>query len=346
MVVARDRGRQHAFLGLLRRDLRLDDVHPLRPATTCAQAWAARGRPRGPALWPEASESRLAHSAATRPNGGSPRLPSLCREIQLQDVGELAAVLPLQPLLHCRCTILSLGAWRRPAQSSPETAASRPGCCSRCSCWACSTWSSRASCSRPAPASGSWSLFLAGLSLGAAVPLGQAGARVDGRQGRHPRRGARPPRDDRAALHPGRPAEAEDRDRRHDVPNAFAMGRSQKRAIVCATTGIIETLEPHELEGVMAHELTHVKNRDVMIMTIASFFAAIASMITQFGFFFGGGVDDDDDDGPASSSCCSLVRRLHHLVLPDARAVALPRVRRRPRRRADHRPAERARPRR
>jgi heat shock protein HtpX len=56
-----------------------------------------------------------------------------------------------------------------------------------------------------------------------------------------------------------------------DVPNAFAMGRSQKAAVVCATTAIIETLEPHELEGVMAHELTHVKNRDVMIMTIASF---------------------------------------------------------------------------
>jgi heat shock protein HtpX len=47
----------------------------------------------------------------------------------------------------------------------------------------------------------------------------------------------------------------------------------------------------------MAHELTHVKNRDVMIMTIASFFATVASMITQFGFFFGGGFGGDDDDG-------------------------------------------------
>src|SRR3954467_6267678 len=85
-----------------------------------------------------------------------------------------------------------------------------------------------------------------------------------------------------------------------DVPNAFAMGRSQKSATVCCTTAIIETLEPHELEGVMAHELTHVKNRDVMIMTIASFFASIAATITQFGFFFGGGFGggDDDGDGP------------------------------------------------
>jgi heat shock protein HtpX len=81
------------------------------------------------------------------------------------------------------------------------------------------------------------------------------------------------------------------------MPNAFAMGRSQKSATVCATTGIMELLSPAELEGVLAHELTHIINRDVMIMTLASFFASIASMIVQFGFFFGGGADDDDD-GP------------------------------------------------
>jgi heat shock protein HtpX len=83
------------------------------------------------------------------------------------------------------------------------------------------------------------------------------------------------------------------------VPNAFAMGRSPKSAVVCCTTGIMNILEPHELEGVMAHELTHVKNRDVMVMTLASFFASIAAMITQFGFFFGGGFGGgDDDEGP------------------------------------------------
>jgi heat shock protein HtpX len=79
-----------------------------------------------------------------------------------------------------------------------------------------------------------------------------------------------------------------------DVPNACAMGRSQKNATVCATTAIMRTLSPAELEGVMAHELTHVKNRDVMIMTIASFFASVAAMMMQFGFFFGGGGDSDD----------------------------------------------------
>jgi len=80
-----------------------------------------------------------------------------------------------------------------------------------------------------------------------------------------------------------------------DLPNAFACGRSQKSATVCATTGIMRTLSPSELEGVMAHELSHVKNRDVLIMTVASFFASIAAIILQFGFFFGG----DDDDNPS-----------------------------------------------
>ena len=79
------------------------------------------------------------------------------------------------------------------------------------------------------------------------------------------------------------------------MPNAFALGRSQKSATVCCTTGIMNTLSPSELEGVMAHELAHVKHRDVLIMTIASFFASIAALILQFGFFFGGG----DDENPS-----------------------------------------------
>jgi heat shock protein HtpX len=83
------------------------------------------------------------------------------------------------------------------------------------------------------------------------------------------------------------------------MPNAFAMGRSQKSATVAATTGIMNLLTPAELEGVMAHELSHVANRDVMVMTLASFGAAIASMILQFGFLFGGGRDRDEDNGPS-----------------------------------------------
>src|SRR4051812_28872080 len=85
------------------------------------------------------------------------------------------------------------------------------------------------------------------------------------------------------------------------MPNAFALGRSPKSATVCATTGIMEMLTPAELEGVMAHELTHVANRDVLIMTLAGFFATIAAYIVQFGFFFGGGGGGygDDDDNPS-----------------------------------------------
>ncbi len=82
---------------------------------------------------------------------------------------------------------------------------------------------------------------------------------------------------------------------RTQMPNAFAMGRSKKAATVCVTTGIMEILSPAELEGVLAHELAHIRHRDVVIMTIASFFASIASMIIQFGFFFGGGHDDDEN---------------------------------------------------
>ncbi len=77
------------------------------------------------------------------------------------------------------------------------------------------------------------------------------------------------------------------------VPNAFALGRSPKSAVVCATTGLLRTLEPYELEAVMAHELSHVQNRDVLVMTLASFFASVAAMLTQFGLIFGAGRDRD-----------------------------------------------------
>ncbi|MDE3069494.1 MAG: zinc metalloprotease HtpX, partial [Acidobacteriota bacterium] len=73
------------------------------------------------------------------------------------------------------------------------------------------------------------------------------------------------------------------------MPNACAMGRSPKSATVCATRGILELLDESELEGVIGHELTHVINRDVMVMTLASFFATLAAMIAQFALFFGGG---------------------------------------------------------
>jgi heat shock protein HtpX len=84
------------------------------------------------------------------------------------------------------------------------------------------------------------------------------------------------------------------------MPNAFAVGRSPRSATVCVTTGLLDLLEPGELEAVLGHELTHVANRDVMVMTLASFFAAIASFIVQMGFWFGGAFDDRDDNGPGA----------------------------------------------
>ncbi|MFF4224586.1 zinc metalloprotease HtpX [Streptomyces abikoensis] len=72
-----------------------------------------------------------------------------------------------------------------------------------------------------------------------------------------------------------------------DVPNAFATGRDQRNAVVCATTGLLRRLEPEELEGVLAHELSHVAHRDVAVMTIASFLGVLAGIITRIGLWGG-----------------------------------------------------------
>src|SRR5438105_8175488 len=72
-----------------------------------------------------------------------------------------------------------------------------------------------------------------------------------------------------------------------DVPNAFATGRNPKHAAVAVTTGLWHRLEPQEVEGVLAHGLSHIANRDVLVMTVASFFAMLASMLTRFGLYAG-----------------------------------------------------------
>jgi heat shock protein HtpX len=86
-----------------------------------------------------------------------------------------------------------------------------------------------------------------------------------------------------------------------DVPNAFATGRSPKHAAVAVTRGLWQRLEPQEIEGVLAHELSHVANRDVLIMTVASFFAMLAGLLTRFGIYggmFGGGRGRDNNSVP------------------------------------------------
>ena len=72
-----------------------------------------------------------------------------------------------------------------------------------------------------------------------------------------------------------------------DVPNAFATGRNQRNALVCATTGLLRRLEPEELEGVLAHELSHVAHRDVAVMTIASFLGVLAGIMTRAALWGG-----------------------------------------------------------
>ncbi|MFC4031399.1 zinc metalloprotease HtpX [Streptomyces polygonati] len=83
-----------------------------------------------------------------------------------------------------------------------------------------------------------------------------------------------------------------------DVPNAFATGRNQKNTLVCATTGLLRRLEPDELEGVIAHELSHVAHKDVAVMTIASFLGILAGVVTRIGLW--GGFRRARDPGTAA----------------------------------------------
>lgn len=81
------------------------------------------------------------------------------------------------------------------------------------------------------------------------------------------------------------------------VPNAFATGRSQNHAVVAVTTGILDKLSPAELEAVIAHELSHVKNRDMAVMTIASFISTLAFYFMRYGLYFNMGDDRRRDGG-------------------------------------------------
>jgi heat shock protein HtpX len=82
-----------------------------------------------------------------------------------------------------------------------------------------------------------------------------------------------------------------------DMPNAFATGRTPKHSAVCVTTGIMQRLDADELEGVLAHELSHVANRDVSVMTVASSLGLLAGFITRWGLYFGGGRRGNNGNG-------------------------------------------------
>jgi heat shock protein HtpX len=94
-----------------------------------------------------------------------------------------------------------------------------------------------------------------------------------------------------------------------DMPNAFATGRNEKNAVVCVTTGLLRRLEPEELEGVLAHELSHVAHRDVAVMTIAGFLGVLAGIITRIGLQFGmfGGFDRRDNRDNDNTAVAMLI---------------------------------------
>jgi heat shock protein HtpX len=84
---------------------------------------------------------------------------------------------------------------------------------------------------------------------------------------------------------------------RTEVPNAFATGRSPDKAVVAVTTGILNKLSPAELEAVLAHELSHVKNRDMTVLTIASFLSTVAFYFVRYSLYFNMGGDRRRDGG-------------------------------------------------
>jgi heat shock protein HtpX len=100
-----------------------------------------------------------------------------------------------------------------------------------------------------------------------------------------------------------------------DVPNAFATGRSPKRAAVAVTEGLWNRLEPREVEGVLAHELSHIANRDVAVMTIASFFSMLAAFLMRMGMFAGMFGGDRNREGGAPAFLIMLVVSLVTYVI-------------------------------
>ncbi len=99
-----------------------------------------------------------------------------------------------------------------------------------------------------------------------------------------------------------------------DMPNAFATGRNQKNSVVCVTTGMLRRLDARELEGVIAHEMSHVAHRDVAVMTIASFLGIVAGLMTRFALYTGLGGGRRGNSGPPIGAIIFLVSALVYAV--------------------------------
>jgi heat shock protein HtpX len=101
-------------------------------------------------------------------------------------------------------------------------------------------------------------------------------------------------------------------------PNAFATGRNPENAAVAATTGLLQRLSPDEIEGVMAHELAHIKNRDTLIMAFTATIAGAIAMLTQFGFLFGSRDSRNNPLGPLGSIALIILAPLAAMVVQMA----------------------------
>ena len=103
-----------------------------------------------------------------------------------------------------------------------------------------------------------------------------------------------------------------------DVPNAFATGRNPDHAAVAATTGIMQALDYNELSGVLAHELSHVKNRDILTSTIAAMMASVITYAAQFMAFFGGSSNDDDNGNPFAALATIILAPIAAMLIQMA----------------------------
>ena len=102
----------------------------------------------------------------------------------------------------------------------------------------------------------------------------------------------------------------------HDQPNAFATGRDPEHAVVCVTEGILRSLSRDQLEGVIAHELAHIKNRDMLLQTVSATMAAAITNLAQFAFFFGGG--DDENPNPIAAIGMMLLAPIAAMIIQMA----------------------------
>jgi heat shock protein HtpX len=103
-----------------------------------------------------------------------------------------------------------------------------------------------------------------------------------------------------------------------EQPNAFATGRNPANAVVCVTEGILRLVSRDELEGVIAHELAHIKNRDMLLQTIAATMAGAISSIAQFGFLFGGHGDDEEGSNPFAGLLMMIVAPIAAMLIQFA----------------------------